>query len=506
MKPLRNLISCISVAAVLTGSSAFAYEAATGPTGILTYDKNKTYEGYTLFSPMIGSKTTYLMDMEGQIVHTWETDYRPGLYAELLPNGNLLRAGRPDQKKLMEEKSGKKIKKGELKKFIGIGGASGIIQEIDWDGNVVWEYKMAEAGKEIQHHTFKRMPNGNTLILGWEFMSNEDAIKAGRDPKKVPSKPRMLDGASHDGFWNDFVREVTPKGKTVWEWHVVDHLGTGPNKLDFNYTLPEPVGPVYSSYDWSHFNSVDYIPETDTIVLNSRNLSEFYFIDHKTGKIEYRWGNPTAYDPKAKKPSWYDNGDQELWGQHSVSPLENGNILIFDNGSEAPEVRHSRAVEMDPKTDKVVWEFYTNHSSSFNSHRQGGVQRLPNGNTLICSTHGGHVMEVTPKKEIVWEFINPFVFGEPKCVLTNEDTVPWSAHEDSMWTMIHRAFRYGADYPGLKGKVLVPQGYVSGDDCPVFYSAFKKGSALAAPAADDADFADEEDDDDDDDEATMNAY
>jgi len=35
------------------------------------------------------SKTSYLLDMEGNVVHKWVTPYTPGLYAELLPNGNL---------------------------------------------------------------------------------------------------------------------------------------------------------------------------------------------------------------------------------------------------------------------------------------------------------------------------------------------------------------------------------------------------------------------------------
>lgn len=60
---------------------------------------------------MIGNKTTYLIDMEGNIVHTWDCEYAPGLYAELLPNGNLLRGGRIDQKKQLEAKTGKKLGK-----------------------------------------------------------------------------------------------------------------------------------------------------------------------------------------------------------------------------------------------------------------------------------------------------------------------------------------------------------------------------------------------------------
>lgn len=481
-------------------ASAFAYEAATGPAGVLLYNADKAFDGYTLFSPMINCKKTYLIDMEGNIVHTWDCESAPGLYAELLPNGNLLRGGRTNQTKQLKEKG--LLKKKGIKGYVQIGGASGFVQEIDWDGNVVWEYRMAEPFKEIQHHTFHRMPNGNTMLLGWEYVTKKEAIKLGRDPKKIPSQPIEHQGALHDGFWMDFVREVNKSGKTVWEWHVKDHLGKGADKLDFNYTLPLPVGGLYHSFDWSHFNTVNYIPETDTVLLNSRNLSEVYFVDHKTGKITNRWGNPSTYDPKAKKPSFYDDGDQKLFGEHCATPLANGNVLVFDNGSERPEARRSRAVEFNPTTGKIVWEFATKHTNSFSSHRQGGVQRLPNGNTLICSTHGGHVMEVTPQKEIVWEFVSPVVAGKIKCVITNKDALPIDCHEDATMNMIHRAFRYGPDYPGLAGKDLTPEGYICGDDSPRFFQDFKKGSKLSGSDVDDDEYME----DDDEDEATMNAY
>ena len=35
------------------------------------------------------------------------------------------------------------------------------------------------------------------------------------------------------------------------------------------------------------------------------------------------------------------------------------------------------------------------------------ADRLPNGNTMITETIHGRVIEVTPDREIVWEFINP---------------------------------------------------------------------------------------------------
>ena len=114
----------IAVLVIVAGfaTSAYAYQALVGPTGVVYYDKGKTYDGYTLFAPN-SCKNTYLIDMEGNLVHKWRSKYYPGLYAELLPNGNLLRGARPPYK------------------YCGIDGVCGRVEEIDWDGNVVWDFR-----------------------------------------------------------------------------------------------------------------------------------------------------------------------------------------------------------------------------------------------------------------------------------------------------------------------------------------------------------------------------
>jgi hypothetical protein len=427
-----------------TVTVAISYEAMVGPTGVLKYNQEKTYGGYTLFSPMVSSKTTYLIDMEGNLVHKWDTQYAPGAYAMLLPNGNLLRGGVVDDAPC------------------AIGGTGGIVQEIDWDGNVVWEYRLATA-TEIQHHCFARMPNGNTLILAWEFKSIDEAIAKGRDPDTIPASV-VSRNMRHTGFWVDFVREVNANKETVWEWHVWDHIGRGPNKLDLNYHLPLSMGELYPNFDWTHFNTVDYVPETDQILLNSRNFSEAYLVNHKTGAIEWRWGNPGAYG-QGKAPSFFDNGDQKVFGSHHATPLPNGNIQIFDNGSERPEGNRSAVIEVNPKTNEIVWEYSAQDSTSFFNYRQGSAQRLPNGNVLVTSTNHGHIFEVTPRKQIVWDYVVPILGGKPVCTIEDGNM------HNGISNMIHRAYRYGSDYEGLKGRDLSPKGPLA-ENCPQFYRVF----------------------------------
>lgn len=419
----------------LMASSAMAYELHEGPTGVTKYDAGKSFDGYTLFAPTVKSTTTYLINMEGDVVHKWESKYPPGLYATLLPNGNLLRGGSlPEQ-------------------AVKIGGAGGIIQEIDWNGNVVWEYTMSSP-TEIQHHCFDRMPNGNTLILGWEKKTKEEVLQKGRKAGTFPDEVVIKKQPVRD-FWVDFAREVDKNGKTVWEWHAWDHIGTGPDQLDINFRLPAAVGAGYDSFDWSHFNTLEYLPDTDQVLMNSRNLSEIYIIDKKTGKIVQRWGNPSSYG-KGDKPGWYDDGSQQLFGSHHATLLPNGNVQIFDNGSERPEGSRSRVVEVDLKTGKIVWQYAAKGSNSFFSYRQGAAQRLPNGNVMVTSTQQGHLFEVTPSGEVVWEFVNPIMKGQAKPVFA--DGADALDDDQCFSNMIHRAYRYAPDYAGLKGKDLSVKG------------------------------------------------
>ena len=53
-----------------------------------------------------------------------------------------------------------------------------------------------------------------------------------------------------------------------------------------------------------------------------------------------------------------------------------------------------------------VWRY--GDRPGFFSNFFGGAYRLPNDNTLICEGGKAHLFEVTPDKEIVWDFVNPW--------------------------------------------------------------------------------------------------
>jgi hypothetical protein len=95
--------------AVFAAGSVHAYEALQGPTELLYWDKTNAFSGYTWFGVR---GTTYLLDMEGRVAHTWPIGTNP----HLLTNGNVLDASKDDPS--------------------GFGGFT----EVNWNGSTVWSY------------------------------------------------------------------------------------------------------------------------------------------------------------------------------------------------------------------------------------------------------------------------------------------------------------------------------------------------------------------------------
>ena len=99
-----------------------------------------------------------------------------------------------------------------------------------------------------------------------------------------------------------------------------------------------------------------------------------------------------------------------------------GHVTVFNNGRERPGGEYSSIEELvlpfDPARGftrepgqafgpaQPTWSY--SDGERFFSFFISGCQRLPNGNTFICSGKQGRFFEVTSAKEIVWEFWNPY--------------------------------------------------------------------------------------------------
>lgn len=459
------------------------------------------YKGLNLFSPMEAG-TTYLMDNNGRVIHTWESEYRPAQLAYLLPNGNLLRTGGYGL-------AGNGTFRG--------GGAGYLLEEFNWDGEKVWEFEYA-SDQHLMHHDVEPLPNGNVLILAWEMKTKEEAVAAGRNPEILRD----------DELWSEHVIEVKPTrpegGEIVWEWHLWDHLiqdfdatkdnygdvAAHPERVDIDppgfwmdriseeeLEQLEALGYLSSedkekqsrpnrrggNADWLHMNAIAYNPQHDLIALSTLGNNEIWILDHSTtteearghtggrygkgGDLLYRYGNPLAYRLGGEK-------DQRLFAQHDVHWIPEGrpgagNLLIFNNGRGRPEGNYSSVDEVDapfdPKTGfhreegkpwgpkGPAWSYTAPNEKDFYSFFISGAQRQPNGNTLVCEGSSGTFFEVTPDKKEVWRYINP---ANPPAPESDDEEANRSRGPGFLQHTVFRVYRYPYDYPAFEGKDLSP--------------------------------------------------
>lgn len=241
------------------------------PTGRIHHSPQNSYGGYTLFSNL-GGHETHLIDMEGRVCHTWRSD--EGIhYGYLLPNGHLLlRTGPAGQEVSFLDRPEREL--------LPRGGrtAAGAILELDWDSNVVWDYR-----DPLLHHDFERLPNGNTLVLVWQKLPEDLASEV---------KGGFSAGATKGQMLGDLVREVTPDGETVDEWRSWEHLSLE----------EDTICPLEGRLEWTHQNSLNVTRDGDLLV-SFRQTSTIGIVDRSTGEFSWKWG-PGKFPTSTTPPSW----------------------------------------------------------------------------------------------------------------------------------------------------------------------------------------------------------
>ena len=388
------------------------------PTGVTIYDRNKAWNGFTLYPSPAGA---LLIDMNGRAVRLWPQ--LTGIPVRAFPGGYVM---------------------GSYGKEPGAFGrqSSTDTVELNWNGDEVWHFNRNEVtdnidGEKIwsgrQHHDWQRegsgcgyyspfesplAGSGNTLLL----------TRSDRQDSRVSEK-RIIDERIIEVSWN---------GKIVWEWSAACHV----DELGLSDAERKAISDDPADGDWIHLNAVSVLGQNrwfeegdsrfnpDNIICSARQLNEIFIIEKSSGHIVWSVGPDFSSSPALMALG-------QFIGQHGVHMIPRGlpgegNILLFDNGSfggwgektaVAPRgfntVRrhYSRIVEFNPVTLSLEWEYShaVRHGScvmelganTFLSPYISFAQRLENGNTLVTEGSQGRVFELTREKEIVWEFVNP---------------------------------------------------------------------------------------------------
>ncbi len=394
---------------------------------IISYLFAEPFEGLTLFTPYYSSgSTTFLINNNQEVVHTWEHERGPASIPYLMQDSTIIYPYKTENP-TMEA-----------------GGMGGGIQKLTWDGQVLWDYTIADNNYQ-HHHDICPLPNNNILIIVWERKTAGQAHDKGR---------QEIDNPLNE-MWVPAILELNPvTGNFDWEWHLWDHLvqdidstfdnygiiSEHPESMDINFGL---IGDGGVNADWMHINSIDYNLSLDQIIFSSRNMNEIYIIDHSTtieeastdsggnsnmgGGLLYRWGNPQVYQRGTFN-------DQKLFGQHAVNWIEynyinGGEIILFNNGHGRPGGNFSSVDIINPPTNEsagynifqndafgpseLSWTF--NGGQSFFSFRQSSAFRLENGNTIITVNSDNQIFEVDINGVLMWDYyLNDNSLGIPR--------------------------------------------------------------------------------------------
>ena len=274
----------------------------------------------------------------------------------------------------------------------------------DQTGEVRWCYTPESSP---QFSFMRKMANGNMLLVSPDGTSFTELTMLGQTVKKysvpagihhdvieMPSGNFLVTSNSNNGVSiEDLVVEVDRvSGSIVKSWDMNKILDPSRKAL-----------PDSESNDWFHMNSLFYDTTDRSIIISGRSQSAVVKIDYASGELKWILGNPNFWNDALSKylfnpvnsigqPIDVTNTDFWQYGQHAAQRLQNGNMLMYDNGDfrgyydnqSVPQKSYSRAVEYaideQARTIKLVWTF-DNNKTIFTAYT-GFVQQLPSSRLI----------------------------------------------------------------------------------------------------------------------------
>ena len=387
MKNVVMICSVIVSFLVLAPDTAHGDPPANFP-GITThiYDANAIGDGYIFLtvSTVVEGVGYYVMILDNDGTVYWYKEL-PDDYSydfKVLPNGHLHYA--------------------QLFHHHTYAGGGDVIHVIlDENFNEV-ETIQAGNGYVAEAHDFQLLPNGNVQLFGY-YMSEVDMSKI------VPSgHPGALVSGS-------VVQELDSQRNVIFQWRSWDYYSFE----DFFSTLTDDPRAKDAVINTFHFNTLNQDSDSHIFVGTPQPAARLprsgwvKKINRQTGEIMWTLGGD---DNEFTFVGVTQEEGSEAFTGHAFHRLDNGNVLIYDNGKR--DVRSSRVheyqIDEQNKIAEHVWT-YVPESMVYGTGR-GNAQRLPNGNTMIgwgtvVGTLRPVATEVTSDGEKVWElfFDNPNV-------------------------------------------------------------------------------------------------
>ena len=220
------------------------------------------------------------------------------------------------------------------------------------------ELGRVQVAGELNHtdgHDFLILPNGNYVFLSYNGEERPDPDAGNEVRLFEDSVVQVIDPQTHD---------------ELFQWNSRDHI---------------PLADVVRNnlVEYAHANSVSLDHDGD-FLLSLRGTAQVVKIDAQTGDVRWKLGGLSS-DFEISDPLG------GMCGQHTANRLPSGNILVFDNGFDCPDLpgyegrgNITRAAEyrLDEvaMTAELVWSYA---QDGFYASATGSAQRLTSGNTLI---------------------------------------------------------------------------------------------------------------------------
>jgi len=309
--------------------------------GVLQYEKGQAFEGYNFFHSGL-KPLAKLVDMNGITIHEWALPGHEWHHVELLPNGDIIVVAYENS-----------------------------LMRLNRDSQLIWRHD------GLFHHNAHVTDNGQIYAI-------------------VRKEIQVDEIHPTNAIYDDIILEFSMDGEMTAEFSILEVVSDSqyefllPSVQDLPF--PDTKNGAHEVLDIIHTNHIEVFDGSlaamsdlfrkGNMLISMRNLNAIAILDGSTRKIIWLWG-PT-----------------NLVFQHQPVLLNNGHILVFNNG-----VKKSSIIEMNPMANSIVWRYAPDEG--FFSITRGSNQKLPNGNVLITESNTGHVFEVTESKDRVWHYANP---------------------------------------------------------------------------------------------------
>lgn len=289
------------------------------------------------------------------------------------------------------------------------------ITRIEWVPGAVATFGKQVSASGIRHSFL--IAGNQTVIVGEEGAVKWETKGKARDGFVIANGNILVS-------IGNVAREITPEGEGVWSYSLSPEnkeLGTAV-RLENGNTLVVERGPkprlLEVTSEGEIAVEVPLQPETDNAHMQTRMARKLpsgnYLVPHLLAfKVK-------EYQPDGKIVRVIRTDLEKLGGREAENwpftaiLLENGNVLV--------NLTHGNKIAEFDADGKAVW-VVTNEDVGGRFADPCGGQRLDNGNTIVCSYGQKNpkmpkLIEITPEKEVVWEFFHPQARAHEVHVLT----------------------------------------------------------------------------------------